>query len=191
MSSLKKLLKKSYRWKEKHLKPKEVKKIEPAVPAIIGAFNPIAGIIAQGLHTARKSVAGDWDAEDAAREARRQQAIEDAAIVEQVAETPAVGADYGGFSQASGGGVPMSMWSQLGSGIAQQSAAVRSLLAKSSGRRGGLRSAKRRKKRKTKARKTKRRSKRSSKRGGVKKLKKGSAAAKAWGRKMKALRKRR
>lgn len=202
MSWLSKALKKSYRWKEKHLKPKELKKIEPAVPAIIGAFNPIAGIIAQGLHTARKGAEADWDREDAERAARIAEQEEQAAIEEQVTPppeevtpvaptTPELQYDqYSGglFSQASGGGVPVSMWPQLGSGIAQQTAAVRSVLAKASGRRGGLRSARRRKKRKSK---TRRRTRRRSAKRGLKKLKKGSAAAKAWGRKMKALRKRR
>lgn len=193
MSWLSKALKKSYRWKEKHLKPKEVKKIEGAVPAIIGAFNPIAGVIAQGLHTARMNVAQDWDREDAERAARRQ-AAEDAALQEtQVVEdlpTRDEGSQYSGglFSNASGGGVPVSMWPQLGSGISQQTAAVRATLAKASGRRGGLTSSRRRRKKTRKASKRRKTSKRSR---GFKKLKKGSAAAKAWGKKMRALRKRR
>lgn len=70
----------------------------------------------------------------------------------------------------------------------QMPAAVQHLMSKALGRVGGKRSAKRRRKLKAKTGR-KRRHTRGKKKGRVR-LVAGSAAAKAWGRKMKALRKR-
>ena len=65
--------------------------------------------------------------------------------------------------------------------------AAQHIIAKASGRMGGKRRARRAKK--AKVTRTRKKSRRTGKRGN--RLVKGSAAAKAWGRKMKAARKRR
>jgi len=88
-------------------------------------------------------------------------------------------------SGASGGGVPVSIFTQLGSALMQQSAAVRQNAAKAAGRKGGRASARKRKKSKAAAPRAAKRARKSKSRG---RLKKGSPAAKAWGRKMKAAR---
>jgi hypothetical protein len=83
------------------------------------------------------------------------------------------------------GGAPMSILYQIGQALGQQTPAVRAAAAKLSGRKGGKRSARKRRAKK-KAAAPRARKRKTSKRA---KFVKGSAAAKAWGRKMKALRK--
>jgi hypothetical protein len=92
------------------------------------------------------------------------------------------------YNDARLGGIPVSMLYQLGAGDMQQTPAARLVAAKAAGRKGGQRSAKRRKKKAAASRAPKRKKIRKSKSGKMR-LKKGSAAAKAWGAKMKRLRK--
>lgn len=188
MSWLSSALKKSYKWKEKHLKPKEIKKFEDAVPLAVGLINPVAGVIAEGLHLARKSQQAAWDAEDAARQAEIEQAQGPTVVDEVPAQDPIdYYPQYGGASAAAGG-IPVSMFNQLGMGLMQQTPAVLRHLSKAAGSRGGRVSAMKRKKRfkkKSAARTTKTRRKAGTKRA---RLVKGSAAAKAWGKRMRKAR---
>lgn len=181
--------KKIYRKKEKW-KPKFWKKVEPAIPLVLGVTaGPLVGAIGQALHTLRKSTEAEWDAMDAAE---RERMISDTpGIVDPTPIDPAspsipfIGSDSYNFANL--GGIPAMYFTQLGGGLSQQTAAVRVNAAKAAGRKGGLRSAKRRKAKKKAAAPRARRMKRVTKGNG--RLKKGSAAAKAWGKKMKRLRK--
>jgi len=74
----------------------------------------------------------------------------------------------------------------LGPGIGQQSQAVQTMLAKASGARGGRTTQRRRKKKAASAGGARKRKRKSSK---VARLKKGSAAAKAWMAKIRKKRK--
>lgn len=109
------------------------------------------------------------------------------------ATPPIQSVPFAGASFGNTGGVPMRLLMPPGGfeGAAQQSAAVKVGLAKAAGRKGGKRSASRRRKKNGVAKSAKRRRSTSAKRGGRVKLKKGSPAAKAWGRKMAAARKKR
>lgn len=176
------LFKKLYLKKEK-LKPSWLKKAEPSIPLALGVINPVAGLIAGALHTARMGITEGWDAPPGAAETSQQAFT--------TPTTPAgrplnsEGSQYVGGS-AGGGGVPMQLFTQLGQGLRQQTAAVRTLAAKNAGRRGGLRSAAKRRSTK-KTTKKKRRARASAKRGG--KFVKGSAAAKRHMAKLRRMRK--
>jgi len=100
-----------------------------------------------------------------------------------------VGSIYAGESYGNLGGVPVSIMGMLPSGLTaalgQMTPAMRQSAAKASGRRGGRRSEKRRKKKAASAP----RRKRSTAKRTLKRLKKGSAAAKAYMKKIRNMRK--
>lgn len=91
--------------------------------------------------------------------------------------------------QVEGGGVPVSFLTQLGQGLMQQTAAVRHAASKAAGRRGGKKSSAKKKRRARASTRRQKNARASTRRKGHSKMTKGSAAAKAWGKRMSALRK--
>ncbi len=156
--------------------------LDPLFDVALGIASPVL----LGLSLAARGIVDQ-------RNARRDASVPDTPLPEEqlpapvTTSSPETLSPSFGYSDARLGGIPMSMLTQLGMGLMSQTPAVRLNAAKASGRRGGLKSAKRRKSKKKAP--AARRVKRSRKKSTGKRLVKGSAAAKAWGKRMKARRK--
>lgn len=171
------------------LKPREIRSGGSggdAVPLILGAFNPIAGAIAGAgriLRAGYERRLAEQDAERAGAGVPGPTPEPPPSAIPEPQSVPFTQyAGSGGGS--SGGGIPVAFFTQLGRSVGQQTAAVRAMLAKASGARGGRTTQRRRRKqKKTAARRApKRRTKGN-------KFKKGSAAAKAHMAKLRRMRK--
>lgn len=190
MSWLSRALKKSYQWKEKHLKPNEWKPVEDAIPGALALINPVVGAIAEGLHLARKGLEEKWNNEDLAAIAIANNwdlpppvdiaPPPDNTVPPPQSPIPDFGIGYTPASNA-GGGIPVSLFAQLGQALKQQTPAVLANAAKAAGRRGGLKSAlKRRKKKRATAQASRPRRRKTTRKRMAKRLVKGSAAAKRY-----------
>ena len=150
------------------------------VAPVVSVFNPLVGAALYAIGSSTSPPRAAPVADDLTQD----QLDDDAASGGDAGGGGATTIIYNPGVEGQLGGIPVRLLTQLGMGIAQQTPAVRHALAKTSGRVGGKRSAR---KRRAKAKASPRRKRRKSK--GMRKLKKGSAAAKAWGRKMRRLRK--
>lgn len=162
--------------------------LDPVLDIALGLANPILLALKKAGEAATEprreaARAGRIETLRARVEAEQQQADEENA--QQVEDDEFI--PYGVDNDARLGGIPMAMLINLGAGLAQQTPAVRAMAAKASGRRGGKKSARKRKSAKKKAARAPRKSRKtkSAKKG---RMVKGSAAAKAWGAKMKRAR---